>query len=175
VLRARSLPLYKSHVGLPAKKRAERSGQSTKHRFPRPQTAPLTARRWGKLSSLDIADSDLSGIGRRVFFLRPWRAATTHAETALPRAPIPQIPLLAQRELAELIGLRRNMPAPNLIGGEATGLEVALACALALGMPLDDFFPARPATRTRHARRARVLYRALRSDRARAGASYVAN
>lgn len=85
--------------------------------------------------------------------------------------------LLAQRELATLVGLATQHACSELESGvKRPGLDVAIACALALGVPLDDLFPGVAFHIEQDMlRRARALYRTLRSDHERAqAAAYVA-
>ena len=50
--------------------------------------------------------------------------------------------LLAQRELAALIGFATQQACSELeTGAKRPGLEVAFACAVVLGAPLEDLFP----------------------------------
>jgi len=84
--------------------------------------------------------------------------------------------LLAQRELAALIGFATQHACSELeSGAKRPGLEVAFACALALGVPLSDLFPGVAMhIEQEMLRRAHALYRTLRSDDERApAAAYV--
>lgn len=90
---------------------------------------------------------------RRASHLRQYRKAT----------------FLAQRELATLVGLATQQALSELeSGAKRPGLEVAIACAVALGVPLTDLFPRLAAdVQNEMLNRACALYEELASARAR--------
>jgi len=81
--------------------------------------------------------------------------------------------LLAQRELAALIGFATQQACSELeSGAKRPGLEVAFACAMALGVPLEDLFPHLALHIERELlARAHTLLDALRSDAGRSEAA----
>jgi transcriptional regulator with XRE-family HTH domain len=102
-----------------------------------------------------------------------------HQRMAIPRVrEYRKSASLAQRELAMLVGLATQHAFSELeSGAKRPGLDVAFACALALGVPLDNLFP-ELATHIEQAMllRARALLGALQADdRRRQPAVYVAN
>lgn len=84
--------------------------------------------------------------------------------------------LLAQRELALLIGLTTQHACSELeTGMKRPGLDVALACAMALGVPVDELFPELATHIARQMlARALTLHDVLKSDAQRAhSADYI--
>ena len=84
---------------------------------------------------------------------------------------------LAQRELAVLVGLATQQAFSELESGtKRPGLEVAIACVVALGVPLTELFP-KLASRIHEEMlsRANALYERLANVRARReAAAYLA-
>ena len=84
---------------------------------------------------------------------------------------------LAQRELASIVGLSTQQAFSELeSGAKRPGLDVAIACALVLGVPLTELFPDL-ASHIEEAMlsRASVLYEELANARARRqAAAYLA-
>jgi len=84
---------------------------------------------------------------------------------------------LAQRELAILVGLATQHACSELeSGAKRPGLDVAVACALALGEPLENLFPGLAAhIEEAMLQRAKALLDSLEADgRRRQSAAHVA-
>jgi len=81
--------------------------------------------------------------------------------------------LLVQRELAALIGFNTQQACSELeSGAKRPGLEVAFACAVALGAPLEELFPHLALHIERELlARANALLNTLRSDAGRSDAA----